>query len=301
MSYIKRATSDGPIVKFFEPDAEFTVAYQTVVVHADLSIHAPARIALAARLAAMHGAHLVGVAATGVSRFLYPDAAAPLAQAVAAPYAVNLDAHARQALDQFSTIARDQALASYEARLVADDPEGALISISRFADLVVLSQSDPAHQVAGAVRELPEYVTLNVACPVLLVPYAGMPPRLDGNVLAGWNGSVEATRALHYALPVLRRADTVLIIQFAPAGENTLAGHASDLLAWLGRNGVTATIHELHSDIGDGTALLSFAEERQSDLIVMGAYGHTRLRELLLGGVTRTMLEQMTVPLLMAH
>jgi nucleotide-binding universal stress UspA family protein len=301
MSYIKRAASAEPIVKSFKPVAEFTVAYKTIVVHADLSIHAPARIALAARLAAAQGAHLIGVAATGVSRFLYPAPSAPLAQTIAAPHGADLASHARQALDQFSAIAHDEGAASYEPRLVSDDPEGALISMSRFADLVVLSQSDPAHQVAGAVRELPEYVTLNVARPVLLVPYAGMPHRLDGNVLAAWDGSLEASRALHDALPVLRHAGSVLIAQFASSEENALAGHAGDLLAWLGRNGVSATIHELHADIGNGAVLVSFAADRQSDVIVMGAYGHSRLRELLLGGVTRTMLDQMTVPVLMAH
>jgi nucleotide-binding universal stress UspA family protein len=277
------------------------VAYQTVLVHADTSVHAPARIRLAAALAHAHGAHLLGVAATGVSRFLYPDAAAPLARTVAAPYAADLGEHARAALEQFSAIAREQAPVSHEARLLADDPEGALVSMSRFADVVVLSQTDPGHQSAGAVRELPEYVTLNVARPVLLVPYAGLPRRLDGRVLAAWDGSAEASRAIQQALPLMRQAASVLVAQFAGPGENALAGHTADLLAWLGRHQVSATIHELHADIGDGAALLSFASEWQADCIVMGAYGHSRLHELLLGGVTRTMLDQMTVPVMMAH
>jgi nucleotide-binding universal stress UspA family protein len=301
MSYIKRAVPPGWIVERFCCPSEATVAYKTVLVHADLSHRAPARITLAASLANAHGAHLIGVAATGVSRFMYPDAAAPLARTVAAPYAADIGAHARQALDQFSAIAREQSVGSHEARLLADDPEGALISMSHYADVVVLSQSDPAHQVAGAVRELPEYVTLNVARPVLLVPYAGMPRPLDGKVMVAWDGSVEASRALQQALPLLCQAGSVLIVQFPSEDANALAGHAPDLLAWLRRNGVSATIHELGADIGNGDALLSFAADRQSDLIVMGAYGHSRLRELLLGGVTRTMLDQMTVPVLMAH
>jgi nucleotide-binding universal stress UspA family protein len=232
---------------------------------------------------------------------MYPDPAAPLARTVAAPYAAELGAHARQALDQFSAIMRETGVSSHEARLLGDDPEGALTSMARFADLVVLSQSDPQHQVAGAVRELPEYVTLNVARPVLLVPYAGMPRQIDRNVLVAWDGSIEASRGLHDALPMLCKASNVLVAQFAGEGENLLAGHTADLLGWLGRNGVRATIHELHTDIGNGEALLSFASDRQADLIVMGAYGHSRLRELLLGGVTRTILDQMTVPVLMAH
>jgi nucleotide-binding universal stress UspA family protein len=277
------------------------MAFKTIAVHADLSKHAAARIGVAADLANAHRAHLIGVAATGVSRFMYPEAGAPLARTVAAPFSADLREHAGQALASFSAIAADKAVASHETRLVADDPEGALIAMSRFADLIVLSQSDPQHQVAGAVRELPEYVTLNIARPVLLVPFAGMPRRLDGTVMVAWDGSVEASRALHHSLPLLGLASAVLVAQFASEGEDVLAGHANDLLAWLGRHGVHATIHELRAGIGDGDSLLSFAADREADLIVMGAYGHSRLRELLLGGVTRTMLDQMTVPVLMAH
>ena len=277
------------------------MAYTTVLVHADLSVHAPARLRAAAALANAHGAHLIGVAATGVSRFMYPDATAPLARTVAAPHAAELASQAEQALNQFHAVAREHAVKSCEARLLADDPEGALILMSSFADIIVLSQTDPNHQVLGAVRELPEYVTLNVARPVLLVPYAGMAREIEGSALVAWDGSVEASRALHHAVPMLRRAARVLVAIFATEDERGLAGHAGDLLAWLGRHGVNGALHELHGDISDGEALLSYAADRSADLIVMGAYGHTRLRELLLGGVTRTMLDKMTVPVLMAH
>jgi nucleotide-binding universal stress UspA family protein len=278
------------------------MAYKTILVHADMSIHAPDRIRFAASLARLEGGHLIGLVTTGVSRFMYPDTAAPLAGTVASPYAASLQSHARQALDQFAALAREAAVPSFEPRLVADDPEGGLVLMSRYADIVVLSQTDPAHQAAGVVRELPEFVMLNIARPVLLVPYAGGPYELSGDALVAWDGSIEAARAIGHALPLLRRASGVAIAQFESGGAGELAAQALDLARWLGRHGINATtVHEQHVDIGEGGALLSMVADLQAGLLVMGGYGHTRLRELLLGGVTRTMLDSMTVPVLMAH
>lgn len=277
------------------------MAYKTILVHADLSVHAPARIRFAAALAMSAGAHLIGVATTGVSRFMFPDGAAPLAHTAASSYAATLHGHARNALDQFAAIAGGEGVASFEPRLVADDPEGALVLLSRYADLVVLSQSDPAHQVAGAVRELPEYVVLNVARPVLLLPYAGSFAPVGGPALVAWDGSLEAARALGHALPLLCHASAVTVAQFGTGEPDGLAAHAADLGAWLRRHGIDAAVQPQHVDIDDGNALLSLAADLQAGLVVMGAYGHTRFRELMLGGVTKTMLECMTAPVLVGH
>jgi nucleotide-binding universal stress UspA family protein len=121
-------------------------------------------------------------------------------------------------------------------------------------------------------------------------------------VLVAWNGSREATRAVHDALPLLRRAEqvTVLSIDPDPAAERRLPGaHVSRHLT---RHGVTVqspTITGADGAVGD--LLLSYVADHDIDLIVMGAYGHTRLREVVLGGATRTLLRHMTVPVLMSH
>jgi nucleotide-binding universal stress UspA family protein len=277
------------------------MSYKTVLVHSDTSVHAAGRIRLAAQVANSEGAHLVGVAVTGMSRFMFPETVAPLTPPVVTNYADTMHEHARQALDSFLHIARAEGVASHEARLVSDDPEGALVLMSRYADLVVLSQTDPAYQVAGAVRQLPEYVMLNSARPVLVVPYAGRVDRLYGNAMVAWDGSVEAARALGGALPLLRRATAVTVAQFQRGEVVAPATQAADLTAWLARHGIRISVAEQHVDIDDGNALLSLAADTQAGLLVMGGYGHSRLRELLLGGVTKTVLESMTVPVLMAH
>lgn len=280
------------------------MSYKTILVHADSSIHAPARIRLAAALAKAEGAHLVGAAMTGVPRMsslLYADTSLELTRAVPAEVIDTLREHARQALEQFTALAQGAGVSSHEARLVDEDPEGGLVLLSRFADLVVLGQTDPAHRVEGVARDLPEYVMLNVARPVLLVPYAGQYADLDGKALAAWDGSIEASRALSHALPLLRRAAEVTVAQFDTAEPGELAAQAPQLVEWLGRHGIKAGIHERRTDTDPGDALLSLAADLQAGLIVMGGYGHARFRELLLGGVTKTVLASMTVPVLMSH
>jgi nucleotide-binding universal stress UspA family protein len=274
------------------------MSYKTILVHVDLSVHAPARIRFAAALANAHHAHLVGVATTGVSRFMSIDTLEP---AVIAGCLDRMQEQARQGLLQYDALARECCANSWEGRLVADDPENALVLMSRFADLVVLSQTDPDNTPAGAVRDLPEYVILNAARPVLLLPNAGSFAQFDGKALVAWNGSLEASRALSQALPLLRGASEVLVAQFNASADPGLREQESDLGAWLARHGVPARVETHHTSSDVGNALLSLAADREDGLLVLGAYGHTRFRELVLGGVTRTMLQSMTVPVLMAH
>jgi nucleotide-binding universal stress UspA family protein len=274
------------------------MSYKTILVHADLSAHAPARIRFAAALANAHHAHLLGVAPTGISRFLSIDTLEP---EVLASCLDSMREQARQGLLQFEALALECGVASSEGRLVADDPEDALVLMSRFADLVVLSQTDPDNTPAGTVRDLPENVILNAARPVLLLPYAGSQWQLGGKALVAWNGSLEASHALAQALPLLRGASEVLVAQFNAPVEPGLREKEHDLCAWLSRQGVPAQVEAHHSANDAGNALLSLATDRQVGLLVMGAYGHTRFRELVLGGFTRTVLQSMTVPVFMAH
>ncbi|MES2759935.1 MAG: universal stress protein [Pseudomonadota bacterium] len=277
------------------------MSYKTVLVHADLSPHAPARFRLAAALAQSHGAHLVGAAMTGLSRFVYPDNPSELARTVIAGYADTLYQGASEALARFEAIARASGVASFEPRLVSDDPEGGLVQLSRFCDLLVLSQTDPAHAVAGAVRDLPEYVMLGAVRPVLLAPHARDCAGVDGCAVVAWNGSPEATRAIDHALPLLRCAAQVVVASFDEDGSGRHSAQLPDLLSWLGRHGIEAELHEQKTADGAGSALLSLAQQRRAALIVMGGYGHTRFHELMLGGATRTILTHTTTPVLMSH
>jgi nucleotide-binding universal stress UspA family protein len=278
------------------------MSYKTILVHVDLSPHMASRVRLAAAIAKVEGAHLIGAAMTGISRFVSPDSNIELAKPVIAGFIDTLHQHASQALEQFDALAQSLGVASFEKQLVSDDPEGGLVQLARFCDLVVMSQTDPQSPVTGAVRDLPEYVMLSCARPVCLVPYTGAYANLDGKAVVAWSNSVEATRAVTQAIPLLRRASGVTVVVFDTGGtQDVTALQLEGLAAWLSRHQVKAEVEVLRVDIDAGNALLSLATDRAAGLIVLGGYGHTRFRELMLGGVTETVLRKMTTPVVMSH
>ncbi|MFC4933059.1 universal stress protein [Massilia sp. GCM10023247] len=272
--------------------------YKTILVHAEATPQGEARIALAAQLALRHDAHLVGVALTGVSRFYYREAGADLARTVLAPLMDTLYRRAEQALERFIGLAAAAGVPSFEQRLVDDEVGAGLALSGRYADLVVLGQTDPGTPAPATGGDLAAHVLLACPRPVLVVPYIQRDASAGRHVLLAWNGSVEATRALDGALPLLRRAASVTVASFC-APDAPAAG--PELQAYLKRQGIGAECVVQAARLDSGEPLLSLAAERGADLLVMGGYGRLRLSELLLGGVTRSILGDMTVPVLMAH
>ncbi|MBI3447199.1 MAG: universal stress protein [Magnetospirillum sp.] len=166
---------------------------------------------------------------------------------------------------------------------------------ARYADLTIMGQTP-----FGA----PDHVTdllMNVGRPLLVVPLHGSFPVVGQRVLVAWNASREATRAVFDALALLKKASLVTVMTMdADVDEGRVAG--ADISLALARHGVAVEI--VHSTLGDldaGNALLSRASDCGADLLVMGAFGHSPLREKVLGGATRHILGHMTVPVLLSH
>ena len=176
----------------------------------------------------------------------------------------------------------------------------AITNQTRCADLVVMGQSDSEQRVG----DLSADIILGTGRPVLIVPAAGKFGEITGRVVIGWDGSREATRAAFDALPILKRAKAVSV---ATAGKGddikaAVRGGGVDLAEALVRHGVHAEVTML--DTGDssaGEALLAYASEQDCDLLVMGCFSHSRLRERLFGGATRHLLQSMMLPVLMSH
>lgn len=278
--------------------------YKTIVVHVDGSPQEPSRLRAAARLAREHDAHLVGSAATGIS---WVDLAL-LTGSMAAPMPFqdfdSLRGAAAQRLRGFTETAHRLGVASVEARLVEDAADSALLLESRYADLAVLSRDTGAGTgIPARVRRLPEYVALRGARPVLVVPPGYGDEPFTGTVVAGWDGSTQALRALDAALPLLARADGVRLALVNPDQLSELHGEqpGADMALYLARHGVKVDVvlERTHATTGD--ALMALARDCAAGLIVAGAYGHSRYREWALGGVTRELLERTPVPLLIAH
>jgi len=179
----------------------------------------------------------------------------------------------------------------------ADDE---LAHAARYADLVVVGQADP-ELPAATPGDLPEHVALSTERPVLVVPHIGAPRAPGKTVLLAWNGSREASRAATAALPLLEEADKVVVLT-VDGKNNGHNAHAEDAAEWLKRHGVKASVqHDSAANTDIASVILSRAADHDADLIVMGVYGHSRMRELVLGGVSRTLLQSMTAPLLIAH
>lgn len=278
--------------------------YKTILLHADAARSAPARLRLAAMLAEQQQAHLVCAAMTGISRYAYRDHEDQPYQVIRPDLAELATRNASQALDQLGKLADSLGLQSCERRLVNDDAYGGLLLQSRYADLVVLSQADrddPA--TGGMLQDLPEQLILNSCRPVLVVPFAGVFAAIGRTVLLGWDGSIQATRAVTHALPVLRRAERVVVGMIDPVSGASEHGDVpgADIATYLARHGIKVEVCS-ERDAGDaGEALLAMADKAGADLLVMGAYGHPRYREIMLGGATRTVLASATVPVLMSH
>lgn len=282
------------------------MSYKTILVHVDKSGHVSERIRLAAAIAHDENAHLIGAAATGISRYIYQTGMGGDGIAYSAHLEAHMDvlrAQGKQALHTFEQAVRQADVRSFESRLV-DDEAGAGISLqARYSDLVVLGQIDVNDPAASTMPDFPEYVIINSGRPVLIVPYAGRFDTFGKRVLVAWDASISATRAVTAALPLLRRADAVEVVVFNADAQGDAHGEqpGADIALYLARHDVKVNVVRQNSKIDIGNALLSMTNDLNSDLMIMGGYGHSRFREILLGGVTRTVLESMTVPVLMAH
>jgi nucleotide-binding universal stress UspA family protein len=287
------------------------MSYKTVLVHIDDGASAGARIDFAAAVARSQGGHLVGVALTGVSRFLYQNVSNTDDDPNLALHLSFLRERAGHALAGFEQRVAALGLDSYEQRVVDDEAGGGVSLLARYADLVVIGQLNPAQPSSAVMSDFPAYVVLHSGRPVLIVPYAGAAAAPPRRALISWNASKEASRAVSAALPLLKQAAEVHIVVLD--AEHRAADHGADpgaeVALYLRRHGVDASVALRQSPRQGGRrrsgavgqTLLSHAADLAADLLVMGAYGHSRFRETILGGVTRTVLESMTIPVLMAH
>jgi nucleotide-binding universal stress UspA family protein len=279
------------------------MAYKDLLVHVDDTRSCPGRMQAAADLAAAHEAHL-----TGVYIIADPSPAAFVSGDMPEDLLDDLQWRAREradaALARFAEIAARNQIA-FETRIdrvLYTELADALSTNARYADLAIIGQADP-EDPAGPLY-LPEEATLGSGRPSLVIPYIGPAPTLGQRVTVAWSATREGARAVNDALPILARAQAVDVVTVnpseAPFGHGEEPG--ADIALHLARHGVKVEVQRIDTrELDVANAILSYVADRGSDLLVMGAYGHSRLRELVLGGVTRTILREMTVPVLMAH
>ncbi|MCC8402499.1 universal stress protein [Paraburkholderia sp. MMS20-SJTN17] len=279
------------------------MSYKSILVHLDTSVRAHPRLEIALQLAHRFHATLTGLFSTYV-----PPRRGFFVMAGTADYYAE---HERLRLERAGALERlfraELARANVEGQWIVAQgyANDAVPPYARLADLIVLGQTDPVDPEAFVAEQFVEHVVLSAGRPVLLVPSAGTFGAPGRHVLIAWDGSREATRAVHDALPFLAHAAKVsLLTVHSPSDQpprDRIPG--ADIALTIARHGVKIDVHDftVEADTPVGDALLSQADDRGCDLIVMGAYAHSRLHEVVLGGATRTILESMTVPVLMSH
>lgn len=176
---------------------------------------------------------------------------------------------------------------------------------ARAADLMIVGQTDPENPLPAAARTLIEDVLMAAGRPLLLIPYAGRFETVGTNVLVGWTATRESARAVHDALPLIVPSGKVTVLTAEAAGATSDADptHGNAVSEHLGRHGLrVSSARTVTSDgLSPADALLDYAADLSADLLVVGGYGHSRTREMILGGVTRDLLRHMTLPVLMSH
>lgn len=279
------------------------MSYKTIVVHLDDGPCCAARIGIAAGIAARFDGRLVGIAATGLPDvILSMNSAVPDRLEFIAATAASLRARAEGTARVFERRGAAEKVAAVEARVVVDEPLDAVVRHGRCSDLVVVGQCDRSAPVVGVAFDLPQQILLHAGPPVLVVPSVAAAAPVGRRILVAWKDTREAARALREALPLLRLADRVVLCHVAEDNddEGSANGNFGLVTSWLAAHAVPVeTRLEPRGEAGE--RLLSRAAECGADLIVAGGYGHSRLREWVLGGATHHLLAHMTVPVLFAH
>jgi nucleotide-binding universal stress UspA family protein len=282
---------------------ETGMSIRTVLVHLHDSVHCAARLRCAAQLAVDVGGRLVGMYLVP-ARELSPSMAALLPADAVAAYLEESGARQDRAQRMFSDVAASLALRASDWIAPAGNPLDAALAHGRCADLLVLGQGDPQDKASQMAGELIATTLLGLGRPILVIPYIGTSTPIGRRILIAFDGGREASRAVADALPLLERAAHVDVLvgtrDEARFGGYGLASQRLD--RWLQDHGVHARMERYEPPAGDtGEFMLSRAADFGSDLVVMGGYAHARVRQTLLGGVTRTMLQSMTTPVLMSH
>lgn len=273
-----------------------------ILVHVNVSKHCRDRLEIAAQLAKTFDAHLTRLFTSAVG-----DVAFFMMEEIASKFEPTMRAWWMQMRDNVKAEFEDF---RHKAGVAADwvEVEGDVSANAcyhaRYADLTIIGQIDPDELLPRPEYDIPERMALESGRPILMVPYAGKFATVGQRILVAWNGSAQSARAVNDALPFLTKAERVTTLTINP---DSVRKGASDrpsthIAAHLARHGITADARELVvDDVAVDDMILSQASDEAADLIVMGAYGHARAREIVLGGATRALFKQMTVPILMSH
>ncbi|NKB58486.1 MAG: universal stress protein [Alphaproteobacteria bacterium] len=273
------------------------MALKNILVHVTETRQSELRLETAVALCVAHDAHLTGLIVRAMP-VLPAYSVGPIPDMVLEPFEAQQDAAIAKARETFDTVVKHAGWTDRSSCLQTEGNATDIVGIhARYADLTVTGQDMPDEdQWEISTVDL----ILRSGRPVLVTPHGTENKPIGKRIVIAWNASREAARAVADAVPLLETADSVEILTVAPQSRGEVPG--VNIAKHLAHHGIAAEVKRLGvSETDAGEALLNYIENNNADLLVMGAYGHSRLREFVFGGTTRHVLRTMTIPVLMSH
>jgi nucleotide-binding universal stress UspA family protein len=277
--------------------------YKQILVYLDHGVANKARVNTAISIATAQGASLTGIVVSALpmsgllERFRFSNP-------VAALEAARKEADA--IFGNFTVLCEEAGVTSDTRLLECREGRAGekLARIARLYDLSIIRQADPHQAGAAHVSAMSEEVMLSSGRPAICVPYIGahLVPFKTG--LIAWDGSRASTRAVHDALPLLEQIEKVIILIVSPEKFENFSDHqpGDGLAAHLASHGIETRVERVPvGEVSTSTVILNELSDTGADILIMGGFGTSRLREIVLGGVTRTLFECMTAPVFMSH
>jgi len=265
-----------------------------ILVHVDVKDSSAERLNAAISLAKANEARLTGIFVKA-KPYIPGHAEAQITAEVLEKQAKWEDDAAKKAGENFKAAAGTNGLKT-DWRVLEGNATDIVAEQARFYDIAVVGQCDPDSKIFIGDCDMPDRLITESGRPALVIPYVGKFGTIGKHVMVAWDGSPVAARALHDAMPLLEAAEKVTITVVNPG-----KGSATDITDHLEHHGIKVETDSVKTDIKTADMLLSRASDLGVDMIVMGAYGHARWAELMMGGVTDDILNHMTVPVLMSH
>lgn len=276
------------------------MTYKTILVHLNDGRRAERVLEPAAHLATRFNSHLIGLHAYSA----VPASPVPMVSSTLGSIVAGERRSSEAIADVFQRMTTGKSyVAEWRLQKVPHvDLTGVVMEHGRAVDLIVAGQTDPDWDLSP-LMDFPERLALESGRPVLIIPHVGRYSTVGRRVVIAWKSSREAARAVFDALPLLRGAQAVHILEIKERGDDKGAlARDTSIAAALGRHGIKPEIRiSIAADISVGDEILSRAADLDADLLIMGAYGHSRFRELVFGGATRHIAKHMTLPTLLAH
>ncbi len=278
------------------------MAYKEIVIHLDGSKGQEAFVKTVAGFARKHNARLVGVyAGTAFELPAYIEAQLP--PEVLDTHLKQVEETAEDSMNAFRKMAEAEGV-PFDVRRGDSQIAESICLHSRYADIAAIMQPNKEDDGAGARRDVADHVVLGAGAPVLMVPHRWTSDTIGKKIVVAWDGSMQAARAGRDAMPLLHDADEVHVLTVGPKpgarGIGDVPG--ADYTQYLASHNVEVELKNIKpagQSVGD--AILEYCRDIKADLLVSGGYGHARIGELILGGVTDTLIERATIPLLMSH